>query len=69
MKFKHQRQHNKRPDPEFFEAKDRFGNLTLTATVGGKSVSKSHVPELRISQVKKELTRLITLQSESKVFS
>ena len=69
MKFKHQRQHNKRPSPEFSEAIDRFGNLTLTATAGGKSVSKSHVSDLRIPQVKKELTRLITLQSESKVFS
>lgn len=57
MRFKDKRQHKKKPNPEFTESRDRFGNLTITALLGTKTVSKSHVADFRIPQVKKELIK------------
>ena len=59
MRFKHQRQHRKKPEPEFYERRDRFNNITVIARWQGQEFYMTTVDELALPKAKKQLAKLL----------
>ena len=61
MRFKDKRQHKKELKPRFTMEVDKHDNLVVTAWFGDHFVSESHVSDLRIKIVQKNLTRKLSM--------
>jgi len=55
MRFRDKKQHVKKPEPNFSENLDKFGNLILTATWNGHSLQKHVATQVQLIKAKKEM--------------
>ena len=55
MRFRDKKQHVKKPEPNFSEKLDKFGNLILTATWNGHSLEKQVATSIQLVKAKREM--------------